>query len=141
MNTHIEHKEGKVYDVAHLRSFDLELAKAGNPICTELGQEVRLLRVVAGLWAYDRWHKGSNGKGGWESVSHQEEIWLKDNLHLAPLAVKDGKPLHYLDHVERFYQQNEYHRVRWDRTQVGDIGFGFWAKNPDKWRWPAEVAT
>jgi hypothetical protein len=130
MNTHIEHKEGKVYDVAHLRSFDLELAKAGNPICTELGQEVRLLRVVAGLWAYDRWHKGSNSKGGWESVSHQEEIWLKDNLHLAPLAVRDGRPLHVGDVIE-------VPSINLTRTATGkDIGKD-WI-NP-YWRWPEEV--
>lgn len=133
---YIEYKEGKLYDPAHLRPFDLALAKQGHPLAWAINNCG--VRYLAQNDTDERWFDFSH-------YEPNEQIWvnrqrnsseLQSNLRLAPLAVKDGKPLHYLDHVERFYQQNEYHHVRWDRTQVGDIGFGFWAKNPDKWRWP-----
>lgn len=135
---YIEYKEGKVYDHAHLRPFNLELAKQGHLLADKDGREIRLLREGREgdhVWAYDSWDK----RGFWFCERLINVSALDKYLRLAPLDVKDGRPLHYLDHVERFYQQNEYHHVRWDRTQVGDIGFGFWAKNPDKWRWPVEV--
>jgi hypothetical protein len=138
--TFISYTQGKVYDPAHLRPFDLGLAKQWHPICTVSGREVRLLREASKLWAYDEWYAGIGEGGYWGTCIHQKETYFENNLRLAPLAVKDGKPLHVGDWIEENYSQplDEEPSCElpiWASPKPAYIGLNY------EWRWPAEVKS
>jgi len=139
---YIEYKAGVVYDPAHLRPFNLELAKQGHPICTVSGREVRLLREASKLWAYDEWYAGIGDGGYWGTCTHQKETYFANNLRLAPLDVKDGKPLHVGDVIEYFcrWNGNGYYEVDdpkcWTKTKAR---LPFDIPLLEAWRWPVEV--
>jgi hypothetical protein len=142
MTNYCEYKEGKVYDPAHLRPFSLDLAKRGHPLATKIGEDVRLLREQCeDFYAYDLYCTFPIPKQ-WMSVLdnvHQ----IENNLRIAPLDVKDGKPLHVGDVIEiangmSFAIKNA---ENWVKTIVAS------PKGKEriidmstiKWRWPVEV--
>jgi hypothetical protein len=93
MTTYIEYTEGKVYEPAHLKPFVLELAKQGHPCADIMGRELRLLR------------EHSSGNGSFNFDVWQGSYWATNYnsgkyLCLAPLSIKDGKPLHAGDVIE-----------------------------------------
>jgi hypothetical protein len=134
---YIEPKEGKVHDPAHLRPFDIELAKQGHPICTVSGREVRLLREASKLWSYDEWYAGIGDGGYWGTCIHQKETYFANNLRLAPLAVKDGKPLHVGDVIEICANVDNWVAVPYmEHHNTED--YLRWV-NDYEWRWPVEV--
>jgi hypothetical protein len=133
----IEPKIGKVYDPAHLRPFDLDLAKQGHPCASQHGETIRLLRGSADIFYWDKWIEDSDfwahQQGEIECVQGELECVL-DTLRLAPLAVKDGKPLHVGDVIEV--------KV----VMFGGDGWKGVAVTMDNWhrlnmcgRWPVEV--
>jgi hypothetical protein len=130
---YIEPKEGKVYDLSIpniLRPFDLELARQGHPLAWVDAREIRLLRKMGGnIYSYDYWDED-----GWVSCDLHNEKSLDKNLRLAPLAGKDGKPLHVGDVIEV--------KV----VMFGGDGWRGVAVTMDNWhrlnicgRWPVEV--
>lgn len=127
----IRFEPGTVYDVAHLRPFDLELAKAGNPLATYDGKEVRLFRVRSQRhFSWDVWAESGPS---WDNDYGNEE-WAKTHLRLAPLAIKDGRGLHVGDEIE-MGRSLDY----WDKTIVTSFQEGMALANADEcWRWPKE---
>jgi hypothetical protein len=126
----IKFEPGRVYDVAHLRPFDLELALAGHPICTPSGYSARLFRALYNQkYSYDYW----TGKG-WMLSGEQCDGSALLNLRLAPLAVKDGRALHVGDEIKVFGST----WMRWARVT---LDFYNWVKVLHlqvtmQWRWP-----
>jgi len=95
---YIPYREGKVYDKAHLRPFDLDLAKQGHSLALSSGAEIRLFRETRiGIYGFDYWLPNF----GWSSTGWYNDINdLNLYLRLAPLAVRDGRPLHVGDVIE-----------------------------------------
>lgn len=134
---YIEYKEGTVYDPAHLRPFGLELAKQGHPVAKMNGN-------VSGLEVSHMFQNDSDSTGF--NVIYWNTFWqltytpfksLDKYLRLAPLAVKDGKPLHVGDVIEIFNFDVDKYVVKtiksvavWRRLRL-DL--------TDDWRWPVEV--
>lgn len=149
--TYIPHTIGKVYDVAHLRPFDLELARAGHPVAVHNGDEVSHIFIdqdeisatfrhwqkfrLHGCWLYHSlpYHKNSVGK----------------YLRLAPLAIKHdprtGKdePLHVGDVIEyehdEYSQSGDFVNVKVELTNSKPIDYWDAFLKFGNWRWPAEV--
>lgn len=96
----IRFEPGTVIAKEHLRPFDLELAKAGHPLATYDGKEVRLFRVRSQHhFSWDVWAESGPS---WDNDYGNEE-WAKTYLRLAPLAIKDGRPLHVGDEIEQHF--------------------------------------
>jgi len=139
MITYIPHTIGKVYDVAHLRPFDLELAKQGHPCVTFQGETIRLLRDMDGAWRFDVWRDGK-----WTARTTEDLEWT---LRLAPLAIKNNprtgkdEPLHVGDVIEfnHPFGDDKFHKITLKGN--GDA-FGLikdMACAEELWRWPVEV--
>lgn len=126
----IKFEPGQVYDVAHLRPFDLELALQGHPLATAKGEGVRAFRVYHhGGVSFDYWREGAFA-GGWLPAGTIEPANTPIILRLAPLAVKDGRALHVGDEIDimliEFWRQ---HII----TARSAINFFPAAR---AWRWP-----
>ncbi len=90
---------GKMYDLDDLRPFKLGLAQEGHPCALRAGNEIRLLRQADGRWVWDSWRQLQSGKPWWEYGGCDFQL-LESRLRLAPLAIKDGRPLHIGDTIE-----------------------------------------
>lgn len=68
---YIEYEDGEVYNLEHLKPFDLDLAKQGHPLATDDGYSVRLFRqrdkegteyamdiFQQGVWCHERVRAG-----------------------------------------------------------------------------------
>ncbi len=119
----IKFEPGQVYDVAHLRPFDLDMALEGHPLATHDGGGVRLFRETSadGL-AWDQWSRYLNA---WVCEFEPNEF-AEGMLCLAPLAVKDGRPLHVGDQIVELL------RHRWVAT-VATLGV---LDDLTQWSWP-----
>ena len=125
--TYIPYHKGKVYDIAHLRPFNFELAKAGNPLATYQGEEIRLLRDMDGAWRFDVWRDSK-----WTARTTEDLDWL---FRLAPLAVKDGRPLHVGDVIE--FEGHSYLN-EWF-TKIFELKDAWCITNTSKfWRFPKD---
>lgn len=89
MTQFISHTEGKTYALEHLLPFDLELAKQGHPCAFADGEEASHIiphykeeYLNCRVWRVGEWRM---------------LIGTDEDLRLAPLAIKDGKPLHVGD--------------------------------------------
>jgi hypothetical protein len=92
-----------------LRPFNWELAALGHPLADiNSGTEVRLLRTEGNprepgsvLYAYDKWITADDRQPtpAWKTNNYLfcNEVGAK--IALAPLAVKEGKPLHVGDTI------------------------------------------
>ena len=141
MASFIPHTIGKVYDVAHLRPFDLELAKQGHPLAWFInGCEVRYL---AQTYAEDdRWFDFSHyepSDAAWINRT-RSALGVQQSLRLAPLAIKHdprtGKdePLHVGDVIEIDAQ------LGWSAISLSTLEDYFRTLELWAWRWPVEVA-
>ena len=90
---------GKMHDPDHLRPFKLGLAQEGHLCALRAGNEIRLLRQADGRWVWDSWLQLQGGKPWWEYGGCDFQL-LESRLRLAPLAIKDGEPLHIGDVIE-----------------------------------------
>ena len=125
--TYIPYYEGKVYDTAHLRPFNLDLAKAGHPLATYQGEEIRLLRDMDSAWRFDVWRDSK-----WTARTAEDLNWT---LRLAPLAVKDGRPLHVGDVIE--FEGHSYLN-EWF-TKIFELKDAWCITNTSKfWRFPKD---
>jgi hypothetical protein len=129
----IQFEQGCVYDVAHLRPFNLELALQGHPLALRSGEQVRLFRDMNGFYfALDYW---ADDFGCWAHLEVRKK-GIDDLLRLAPLAVKDGRPLHVEDEIETFYMTDhnaydyEPNIMTFDRFKE--------VQTPLMWRWPVK---
>lgn len=141
---YIEYKEGTVYDPAHLRPFNLELAKQGHPLATIGGAEVRCFRAMSTLeekkgfrtsdfWMADSWDVATSH---WFSCGNFD----LNRLRLAPLDVKDGRALHVGDVIEA--RNNHYDRTQlrdYERIKITDDNMRIVNSKMWDWRWPVEV--
>lgn len=94
----IEFTPGTVYDVKHLRPFDPELAKQGHPLATSDGEEVRHFRIAhLDCFLWDIW---SEGDATWQDANIGTTDRLSRYLRIAPIAIRDGRPLHVGDVIE-----------------------------------------
>lgn len=89
----------------HLRPFDLELAKQGHPMAWEDGCEVSYYfqgraGMVDTVWLWRNFYQHWTERGMYDGC--------KDSLRLAPLAIKDGKPLHIGDVVNVLFANNQW---------------------------------
>lgn len=137
---YIEPKAGVTYSPAHLRQAKsveelLSLARQGHPLAWAINNcEVRYLAQ-------------NDADGRWFDFSHyepNEQIWINRQrsvfelpvtVRLAPLAVKDGRPLHVGDVIE------VKHREWSDFAQIGCTPER-WSqieRQGHAWRWPVEV--
>jgi hypothetical protein len=129
----IQFEQGCTYDVAHLKPFDMALALAGHPLASSQGHQARNFRMLSDdLYALDWWVAGH-----WHMSScyvHQ----LQDTFMLAPLAVKDGKPLHVGDEME-IYREFADDDASWVLCKVHSHEMGLALDlRPAFWRWPKE---
>jgi hypothetical protein len=129
MTTFIEYKEGKVYDPAHLKPFDLDLAKAGHPLANFDGTEVSHLfeSISADVYSYRGWSKAA----GQHYLNTESITLISERLYLAPLAIKDGRPLHVGDWATVVAATNQIKSVDDFNRIVGFFG--------DGWRFADEV--
>ncbi len=125
----IQFTPGTVYDVEHLRPFDLELAKAGHPLATDGGNAVRLFRMHSEIgYIWDWWNPRFKK---WAHLSDSETC-LPDWLRLAPLAIKDGRGLHAGDEIEvAVWDDEACEKKSWEAT-TANVGTAIWTN----WRWP-----
>ena len=108
MTNFIPYTQGKQYDPAHLRPFDLALAKQGHPLADDRGCEIRLFRDLHGddnVFGYDSWEQNLNHPT-WFASNIVMKIALSKRVRLAPLAIKhdprtgEDEPLHVGDVLE-----------------------------------------
>ena len=150
MTTYIPHTTGKVYDVAHLRPFDLDLAKQGHPLATNEGPSVRLFRESAtfeqtAFYLWDEWGdpKENDGYAIWRLSGDGENAYeVGKRLRLAPLAIKHDprtskdEPLHVDDVIEIKGSPN--YGEPWLPHIVG-AGSLIGKSDDNSWRWPVGV--
>lgn len=144
MTQYIPPTEGKTYNPEHLRAAKnveelLTLAKQGHPLAWHDGSEVTHLFepsasfLIAPMYTVRVW-----AKYHWSCFGIPN---LKDDLRLAPLAYKDGKPLHVGDVIE--YRTNNF--SDFDNSQAVTMGWINGLRHhtlPDwMWRWPVEEMT
>lgn len=126
-------------DVTHVRPFDKNLVEQGHPICfvssTGYAYPIRSLRMMDEKnVAFDVF---SPQRFAWYAVSscRFDDLANSGKYCLAPLAVKDGRPLHVGDEISVF-------REEWlggsDRVK---LSFDFWQEKLAlssfwQWRWP-----
>ena len=138
---------GKTYDPAHLRQPPEnweELVDAGHPLATARGKAIMHLRPMfkgygVTVYGYDIW---MDDLGEWEpsntglkKVSGRLDH-VRERLRLAPIAVKDGKPLHLGD----FVQLRDTDSGNWLFTIQLNRDF-YTARrilSGNDWRWPVE---
>ncbi len=131
----IRFEPGTVYDVAHLKPFDLPLALAGHPLATKHGRSVRHLRQMDNgdriIFGFDEWDEP-----GWIADCYFLPK-LAQYLRLAPLCVRDGRPLHVRDEIEVSIVVSgggcEWTKI--GATIKGHLS-GFYKDHSDQWRWP-----
>ena len=142
----IEPTIGTVYDPAHLHQAKsveelLSLARQGHPLAWHNGNEVSHI-FFNGISDSDVLTSIGVGVRVWnkdEKLWHTpRELDSLDYLRLAPLAVKDGKPLHVGDVIEENYSQplDEEPSCElpiWTSPKPAYIGLEY------EWRWPVEV--
>lgn len=132
---YIEPKEGTMYNPAHLRPFDLELAKQGHPLAWDDGSEVsHIFQNSKDAFVIRSFGEYKN----WDMSKPILEVELKKYLRLAPLDVKDGKPLHVGDVIEENYSQPLGEEPScelpiWTSPKPAYVGLQY------EWRWPVEV--
>jgi hypothetical protein len=142
---------GNLYDLSvarMLRPFNWELAALGHPLADiNSGTEVRLLRTEGNprepgsvLYAYDKWITADDRQPtpAWKTNNYLfcNEVGAK--IALAPLAVKEGKPLHVGDTI-CYKGQGDWWCVglaKKPATGDGSLSLSWYAANLDKWRWP-----
>jgi hypothetical protein len=95
--------QGKTYPVADLRTAKSieQLCKyvdAGHPIATSDGEEVRLFRSIFGGFFYDAF-----SLNGWLEIRKTSKNSLLSHIKLAPLAYRNGRPLHVGDEICIFW--------------------------------------
>lgn len=130
----IQFEPGCVYDVAHLRPFNLELALQGHPLALPDGSSVRHLRKMSdSYYSYDRWYEDTSS---WFCTRDIYCMRLEDSLRLTPLAVKDGRPLHVGDEIEFRRDPHDQWATKRPECWVFSVwqrpSFGF------EWRWPVK---
>lgn len=133
----IEFEPGTVYDVSHLRPFDMELAKAGHPLADRFGRAVRCVRYC---------NKNGLRFDYWDEYA---PMWMADytelgncahHLRLAPLALKDDRALHVGDTIElvQFFHDEAGEEKRYAETVVdAELVEGLSSGQFD-WRWPKD---
>lgn len=131
MTQFIESRKGKTYALKHLRPFDLELAKQGHPLacqrkCSEVAQ---LICIREKIYVAVRW-----AISGWFVSMEEDAADLTRHYRLAPLAIKDGKPLHMGDWIEVNLFATGGKWVECDWTYNLKV-----YENLNNWRWPAEA--
>ena len=133
----IQFEQGCTYDVAHLKPFDLQLALSGHPLASRRGESIRLFRSMSSdRYNFDYWDADDRS---WISQFNLPTERLALELRLAPLAVKDGKPLHVGDEVElcipgKRSPQSEW-AIEW-RKHV--VSLGSLPTVLQGWQWPKE---
>lgn len=132
----IEFKPGQVYNPEHLRPFNLQLALQGHPLASVNGFSVRYLRLSEADWfMWDAWAEKSCRWLSFEAPT----VFAGDSLRLAPLAIKDDRPLHVRDEIE--WRASIAHP--WQSRNVGpseaaapwDYVRTYYGRD---WRWPKE---
>jgi hypothetical protein len=138
---YIEYKAGKVYAPAHLRQAKsveelLALARQGHPLAwTHNGGEINLIiEVRPKSYVFSCW---DDLLSMWVMRPRGEKKLMK-YLRLAPLAVKDGRPLHVGDVIEENYSQPLGEEPSceipiWTSPKPAYVGLQY------EWRWPVEV--
>ncbi len=127
---------GTTYPIEHLRPFDLELAKAGHPLAMVNGHAVRAFRAQGdNCFAFDWW----NGAAKWLQTENAQHT-LCFNLRLAPLAVRDGRPLHVGDEIEVRHATKGWLISSANLTDyhVGLYRYVFQDNGQLAWRWPTQ---
>jgi hypothetical protein len=127
----IQFEQGCVYDVAHLKPFDLQLALSGHPLAAKGGEAVRFCRNMNHNMTY------------WDCWIDELNLWRVDwdfthcvssKLRLAPLGVKDGRALHVGDEIEMGRSLD-----CWDKTIITSFQEGMALANADECgQWPKE---
>jgi hypothetical protein len=137
----IQFEQGCTYDVAHLRPFDLVLAKQGHPLAClydEIPVSVKAFRAMSeytigfDYWTpkYECWQIGSAVAG-----------MLARNMRLAPLAIRDGRALHVGDVIEwRETLDHLWLPRNVDPSEVGDSWANVRTYYGRDWRWPESKA-
>lgn len=124
---------GTVYDVAHLKPFDMKLALAGHPLASRRCESIRLFRSMSSnRHNFDYWDADDRS---WISQFNLPIERLALELRLAPLAVKDGRALHVGDSIE--IKSQPFGRL-WQSSIVdnrSDVSRDWSARD---WRWPKE---
>jgi hypothetical protein len=95
--------QGKTYPAADLRTAKsieqlCEYVDAGHPIATDFGLDVRLLRRESKNNTFFNLDS-LNSAGDWISCGLEQHFLIK-RIKLAPLAYKNGRPLHIGDEIE-----------------------------------------
>ena len=144
---------GKTYDPAHLRQPPEnweELVDAGHPLATARGKAIMHLRPMfkgygVTVYGYDIW---MDDLGEWEpsnkGITNVSGLLdhVRERLRLAPIAVKDGKPLHIWDDIDfDFAGGGDAHRMHDWRLVTISTGKPFIKsilENDSRWRWPVE---
>jgi hypothetical protein len=95
---------GKTYLVEHLRMAEsikqlCEYVDAGHPIATAKGEEGFYFRKKNDKFVYDYI---SSNHGEWADGYHPESVIL-ERVKLAPLAYRNGRPLHVGNEICRQY--------------------------------------
>ena len=141
MTTYTPYTQGKQYDPAHLRPFDLELAKAGHPLAWSINScEVRYL--AQSYADDDRWFDFSH-------YEPHEAVWInrtrsalevQQSLCRAPLAIKHNprtgkdEPLHVGDVIE--VQKS---KDNWVSARCEFIFKDHYINFQKTWRWTVEA--
>jgi hypothetical protein len=136
MTTYIEYTEGKVYDVAHLRPFNLELAKCGHPLAWRDGIEISFMSETSlNFFWVSVWDESI--KKWQDDCDYLQE--LSKRIRLAPLSIKDGKPLHVGDLVEWHGAMGDIAPWRKGIVSLKNINV-ILDEFRYRWRWPVEAS-
>ena len=131
----IQFEQGCTYDVAHLKPFDMELAKSGHPLAmldSEYGSSVRFFsRDSADTYCFQWWDHLFNK---WQFYNNHDHMMPKV-LGLAPLGVKDGRALHVGDEIERAYDYGQFTAWNAGKVRADDVRHDWHNKD---WRWPKQ---
>jgi hypothetical protein len=129
----IEFTPGTVFNQKDLREFDLEKALQGHPLACLYDEQPVSVQAVRRLSEYslgfDYWHPQL---GCWQTAQGLPNM-LAQHLRLAPLAEKDGRPLHVGDQIEVFHKD----WFRWAKVAMNFDNPELLTANGDwQWRWP-----
>lgn len=127
---------GTTYDISHLRPLPdnwQELVDAGHPLADIFGGEVRHLRRTSDeQYAFDYWYEHYPVEFDWNVSFRLTEDAVTSLIRLAPIAVKDGKPLHLGDLIERIGFSPTFINSDFNYGLMREILAGY------EWRWPVE---